>query len=215
MRPVVDSLYGALARGDTAALRQRMADELVWTDGVTGAEVTKPQVLAIVAGRPRGAVPRTEMDSVRVQMLGDVAFVNFRRVDHRALGGVALPTRWRVLDAFARREGRWQLVRHTQTWLVAPVPPFAGLDSAALQPFVGRYEAAPGYVDDVHWEGGHLVATITGYPPGARLVPVAETVFSPDGVGALIAFERDATGRVIGYVQGYPDGRVLRRRKLR
>jgi hypothetical protein len=45
-------------------------------------------------------------------------------------------------------------------------------------------------------------------------VPVSATVFSPDGTGALIAFEREATGRVVGYVQGYPDGRVMRRRKL-
>jgi len=213
-RPLLDSLYGALARGDTTALRRQLGDELVWTDGVSGAEFTKAQVLAIIGARPPGAAPRTEIDSVRVQTVGDVVFVSARRVDHRSLGGVDLPTRWRVLDAFARRMGGWQLVRHTQTWLVAPVQPAAGLDSAALQAFVGRYEVAPGYVDDVHWEGGHLVATITGYPPGARLVPVSGTVFSPEGTGALIAFERDATGRVIGYVQGYPDGRVLRRRKL-
>ena len=213
-RPLLDSLYGALARGDTTALRRQLGDELVWTDGVSGAEVTKAQVLAIIGGRPPGAARRTEIDSVRVQTVGDVVFVSARRVDHRLLGGVDLPTRWRVLDAFARRMGGWQLVRHTQTWLVAPVRPAAGLDSAALQAFVGRYEVAPGYVDDVHWEGGHLVATITGYPPGARLIPVSGTVFSPEGTGALIAFERDATGRVIGYVQGYPDGRVLRRRKL-
>jgi hypothetical protein len=69
-------------------------------------------------------------------------------------------------------------------------------------------------VDEVHWEGGHLVATVTGAPAGARLVPVSGTVFSPDGTGALIAFERDAAGRVTGYVQGYPDGRVNRRRRL-
>lgn len=179
---------------------------------MNGGEVTKPQLLAL-AGQSQGPAPRFEVDSVRAEVVGGVALVSFRRVDRRALGGVEFPTRWRVLDVLAARGGRWQLVRHTQTWLVAPVRPVS-LDSAALQAFVGRYQAAPGYVDDVHWEGGHLVATITGYPPGARLVPVSGTVFSPEGVGALIAFERDATGRVIGYVQGYPDGRVLRRPKV-
>ena len=211
---LVDSLYRALARSDTATLNRRLADQLVWTDGVTGGELTKAQVLAIVGSRPPGAGPHTEIDSVRAQSVGDVVFVSARRVDHRSLGGADLPTRWRVLDAFALRPGGWQLVRHSQTWLVAPVRPAQDVDSAALQAFVGRYEVAPGYVDDVHWVEGHLVATITGYPPGARLVPVSGTVFSPDGTGALIAFERDASGRVVGYVQGYPDGRVLRRRKL-
>jgi hypothetical protein len=88
------------------------------------------------------------------------------------------------------------------------------LDSASQQPFVGRYDVAPGIVDSVHWTRGYLVATLSGQTSGARLVPVSSTVFSPDGVGALIAFERGADGAVVGYVQGYPDGRVVRRRKL-
>lgn len=217
-RPVLDSVYGAIARGDSAALRPWLADNLVWTDGGSGAEVGKAQRLA-ASGRPSAIVPRFDVDSVRAQRTGEVALVSFRRVDRRTLGtydtlGTYESTaRWRVLDVFAWRGGRWQLVRHTQTWLVAPVTPLA-LDSAVQQAFVGRYAVAPGVVDSVHWTGGALWATITGFPPGARLVPVGASAFSPDGTGALIAFERDAAGRVTGYVQGYPDGRVLRRPKL-
>jgi hypothetical protein len=218
MRPVLDGLYDAVGRADTAALRPRLAAELVWTDGVTGADVSRDRLLAVLGARGPGAAARTERDSLDVRAVGGVAFVGYRRTDRRAVGGVELPTRWRVTDAFLWRDGRWQLVRHSRTWLVAPVAAAAGVDSAALQAFVGRYEVAPGYVDDVHWEGGHLVATLTGGGAapraGARLVPVSATVFSPDGTGALIAFERDAAGRVTGYVQGYPDGRVNRRRKL-
>lgn len=214
VREAFDSLYAALGRGDTAVLRTRLGEELVWTDGVTGRDVSKAQVLALIAGRPAGTAPRTALDSIEVRLVGNVAFLGARRVDRRSLAGVDLTTQWRVMDAFIRRPTGWQLIRHAQTWLVTPVTPVAGLDSASFQPFVGRYEVAPGYVDDVHWERGHLVATVTGYPPGARLVPVSASVFSPEGVGALIALERDAAGVVIGYVQGFPDGRVLRRRKL-
>src|SRR5206468_11380276 len=87
-------------------------------------------------------------------------------------------------------------------------------DWPALRPLVCRCESGPGDVDDVHWEAGALVATASGQTTGARLVPVSATAFSPDGVGALIVFERDATGRVIGYVQGYANGRVVRARRL-
>lgn len=211
-RPVLDSLYGAAARGDSAALRPWLADDLVWVVGPTGAPATKAQILA-ASGRPPALPTQFEVDPVRVQRIGDVALVASRRTDRRTLGGYTSVATWRVLDVFAPRTGRWHLVHHTQTWLVAPVTPVA-LDSAAQQAFVGRYAVAPGIVDSVHWTGGTLWATITGFPPGARLVPVGASVFSPDGTGALIAFERDAVGRVTGYVQGYPDGRVLRRRKL-
>jgi ketosteroid isomerase-like protein len=211
-RSAIDSLYGAIASGDSAALGRRLADDLVWLVGASGVEVTKAQLLA-AASRVQEPAVHFDVDSLRVQSVGNVALVSFRRVDRRSLGGVNFPAAWLVLDVFAQRAGRWQLVRHVQTWAVAPVQPVT-VDSAALQAFVGRYSVAPGYVDDVHWEGGHLVATISGYPPGGRLVPVSGSVFSPDGVGALIAFERDASGRVIGYVQGYPDGHVVRRPKL-
>lgn len=58
------------------------------------------------------------------------------------------------------------------------------------------------------------MATPTDQKQGGHLVPVSETAFVPDGVGELLIFERDATGRVIGYIQGYPDGRVLRARRI-
>ena len=205
VRATLGGMYEALVSADTAALRYWLADDLVWTDGVSGADVTKDQVLAILGGRRMdGLPPRTERDSIRV----DARRRGVRPLPPRRSPTVRrrrLPDPLARFDAFVERDGRWQLVRHTQTWLVEPVAAVA-LDSAAQQAFVGRYEVAPGYVDDVHWAGGHLVAMLTGYPPGATLVPVGASVFSPDGTGALIAFERDATGRVIGYVQGYPDG---------
>lgn len=208
----LDSVYAAIARGDSARLRPWLADDLVWTDGTSGAEVGKARRLA-ASGRPPAVAPRITLDSVRTQRVGALTFVSARRVDRRTLGDYESTARWRVLAVFARRSGRWQLLRHTQTWLVAPAVPVP-LDSAAQQAFVGRYAVTPGVVDSVHWTGGGLVATITGFPPGARLVPVSATVFSPDGTGALLAFERDAAGRVVGYVQGFPDGRVLRRARL-
>lgn len=218
LRPALDSLYGALARGDSAALRRWLADDLTWLDPGSGREVGKAQLLA-AAGGARGPAATYDVDSVRVRTVAGapgLALLGYRRVDRRRVGGYESTARWRAADLFAWRGGRWQLVRHARSWLPAPVAAAAvvPLDSAALAAFVGRYAVAPGLVDDVHWEGGHLVATITGFPPGARLVPVGATVFSPDGTGALLAFERDAAGRVTGYVQGFPDGRVLRRPRL-
>jgi hypothetical protein len=88
------------------------------------------------------------------------------------------------------------------------------LDSITLSAFVGRYEIGPGSVDDVHWEGTHLVAMSTTESQGATLVPVSESTFRPDGIAPLMVFERDATGRVVGYVQGSPGGVVRRARRM-
>jgi hypothetical protein len=207
-RARVDSVYAAVVRADTTALGRWLSPVLKWSTN-SSAQATREQILG-VAARLQNPAPRFDVDSVEVQRINDVALVGYRRVDRRELGGVEFPATWRVLDVFVQRRGRWQILRHTQMWLVSPVQPVA-LDSAAMQAFVGRYRVAPGYVDDVHWDHGHLVATVSGFPPGARLIPVGSSTFSPDGIGALIAFERDANGRVTGYVQGYPDGRIVRR----
>jgi hypothetical protein len=46
------------------------------------------------------------------------------------------------------------------------------------------------------------------------LVPVSENAFIPDGIATLIVFERDGSGRVVGYVQGAPDGTVRRAHRI-
>jgi len=211
-RQLLVAQYADIAHGDTTELRKGLADDLIWVIGTSGTEVTKSQFLAAV-GQLQVPAPRFDVDSIHVQRIGDVALVGYRRADHRAVGALEVTALTRALDVFVRRRGEWRLERHTQTWLVVPATPVA-LDSAARQAFVGRYQIGPGYVDDVHWEGDQLVATASGQGTGATLVPVSSSAFSPDGVGALMMFERDATGRVLGYVQGYPDGRVVRAARL-
>jgi hypothetical protein len=123
----------------------------------------------------------------------------------------------RVNAVFVMRDGRWQLVRHSQAWVVRP-PDTTSADSVALAPFVGLYQRAKKYVDEVHFVDGHLVlrsmldARLGA--PGARLYPVSTNTFSPDRSAPMIVFERDATGRVTGYVQQQPDGAIARTRRL-
>lgn len=206
------AIYRAIARGDTSALRPYLADDLLWIVAATGDVITKRQLLSAAAPVQTPA-PRFDVDSVSSHPLGTTTAVEYIRSDHRRLGSEELVTRWRASAIFISRGNARQLVRHTLSWIAAPVISIA-LDSTTLQAYVGRYQIAPGYVDDVHWENHGLVATASGQPAGARLVPVSGSAFSPDGLGALIVFERDVTGRVLGYVQGYPDGRVIRASRL-
>jgi hypothetical protein len=206
------AIYRAIARGDTSALRPYLADDLLWIVGATGDAIAKRQLLS-AAAHAQTPAPRFDVDSVSSHPLGTTTAVEYIRSDHRRLGSEELVTRWRASAIFISRGNARQLVRHTLSWIAAPVIPIT-LDSTTLQAYVGRYQIAPGYVDDVHWENHGLVATASGQPAGARLVPVSGSAFSPDGLGALIVFERDAMGRVLGYVQGYPDGRVIRASRL-
>jgi hypothetical protein len=205
--------YTAIAAADTASLAPMLAEDLIWIIGPSGESVTKSQFLAAV-GRRQTPSPRFEVDSLHVRQAGSAVIADYRRRDTRQLGGYKLTTRSRVIDVFAESGNRRRLVAHSQTWLVSPARSI-GADSASAGAFVGRYRIGPGYIDNVHWESGHLVATASGQSVGAVLVPVSTSAFSPDGIGALIVFERDGSGRVTGYVQGLPDGQIVRAVRMR
>jgi ketosteroid isomerase-like protein len=208
---LLTSEYTAIANGDTARLSARLADDLAWV-GWSGNPSTKAQLLA-GAAHVQTPIPRFEIDSLHVTLIAGVAIAEYRRIDHRDLGAYRTRTTNRVLDIFRKQNDSWLLARHTQTWIVSSPPPVK-LDSATLDAFVGRYQIGPGYVDDVHWHDGHLVAQSSVESDGATLVPVSNTAFSPDGIAPIIVFERNAAGDVTGYVQQIPDGRVIRARRL-
>ena len=209
-RRVLSRLYSAIVKGDSRGASSLIADDLIWVIGADGSILKKPQLVA-AASHPSPV--RFEIDSLRAHRYGTTLVADYVRHDHWPLGSSEFITSWRALAVIVQRDGGSRLVRHTLSWLARPVQPIA-LDSTALQPFVGKYQIAPGYVDDVHWEAGHLVATASGQAVGAQLIPVSLSAFSPDGIGAIITFERDAAGNVVDYVQAYPDGRVIRALRL-
>lgn len=211
-RDVITARNAAMAQGDTAAVHRGITDDMEWVVGATGTVLGVSQFLAALShvSNPR---PEWTVDSVHARDLGGVATVTYRRLDRRR-GGHFETSNWtRALEVYVRRGGHWVLVQHSHTWIVQSPPPIA-MDSTALAAFVGRYEIGGDVVDNVHFEGSHLVATLSGQTEGGVLLPVSESAFSPDGIAPLIVFERDASGRVIGYVQGGPDGNVRRARRI-
>jgi hypothetical protein len=209
-RRLLSTLYSAISNGDSTSARGLVADDLVWVVGANGAVITKSRLLS-AASAPSPV--HFEIDSLRTRQYGAIVVADYVRRDHRPLGSSEFVTCWRAVAVILRRDGGSRIVHHTLSWLARPVQPIA-VDSSALQRFVGRYQIAPGYVDNVHWESGHLVATASGQAAGARLVAVSVNSFSPDGVGAVITFERDAAGLIVDYVQAYPDGRIVRASRL-
>ena len=222
-RERIVAMNTALARADTAEARRYFADDLVWWLGAFGQSLGKGELLRL-AGTPQDPRPEFVVDSVRVRPFGDVAVVEYQRTDHRRVGGFEFPTVWGVSEIYVRHGGEWLLAQHAMWAVHLPAATGIPMDSASMAAFVGRYEIHPDYIDSVHFEGRALVAMAVGqvspgvwraFTPGGQLVPVAPDAFVPDGVGSLIVFERDSRGRVIDYVQGYPNGFVSHARRLR
>lgn len=209
--------FDAIARADTSALSRLLSDSLHWFSPSSGAVYTKAQLVG-AAGRLPAAVSLVyDVDSVRVWTDGPVATAEYRLTDSRTFAAHTNTFTSRGVGVFAWESGAWRLRQHAQTW-VPRSPTIIGMDTLALRAFVGRYDRGEGFIDEVHLQAGGLMATSSAEKAmgaaGAHLLPVSENAFSPEGVAPLIVFERDAVGRVTGYVQQQPDGVVARARRL-
>ncbi len=213
----IHNVYLSISRADTVALRALLSGDLRWVLLSSGAVATKQQLLSAASHPIPGIRLEYQMDSVRTWQRGDVSTVDYALTTRRTFRAYQTVFTSRASDTFIREKGRWQLFRHTQTWLVHP-PETMSLDSLQLAQFVGRYDRGNGYIDDVHFKEGYLVAQSTYEAlmgsPGAHLYPVSRNTFSPERSAPMIAFERDEGGWVTGYVQQQPDGTIARAPRL-
>lgn len=213
----VRATFEAIAHADTATLAGLLSDSLRWISPTSGAVIGKAQLLGAAARMPAAVAIRYSLDSVRIWREGSVATAEYRLSDSRTFASQTNTFTSRGLDLFSLEGGSWRLRQHVQTW-VPRRPAIIALDTAALRAFVGRYDRGNGFIDDVHLEPSGLMATSSAEKrmgaPGAHLLPVSENAFSPEGSAPLIVFERDAAGRVTGYVQQQPDGVVAQARRL-
>jgi hypothetical protein len=215
-------IFAAIASGDTALLHARVADGLRWVSGTSGGVIGKDRLLAAAARTSSTVSLSYRVDSLQTWQHGDIATAEYRLTDRRTFREYMPTFISRASDVYVRRgvgsePRRWELMRHTQTWIVR-APDTTSMDVLALRDFVGRYDRGAGYIDDVHLVNGYLVApstleTLLG-APGAHLWPVSSSTFSPEGSAPMIVFERDGSGRVTGYVQQAPDGPITRARRL-
>ena len=213
----VVTMFQAISRADTATLRTVLGDDLRWVLAASGTVADRAQLLAAAAAVVPTASSEYIVDSVHTWRDGAVAVADYRLTNARAFHEYRQVLVSRATDVFTLRNDHWLLVRHTTTWIVHS-PLLSDIDSTRGAAFVGHYDKGGGFVDDVHFQDGHLVAQSTLEKliglPGATLRRVSEDTFSPDGIAPMIVFERDATGRVVGYVQQSPDGPIARARRV-
>jgi len=211
------AIYTAIAQADTAALRPLLGDDLRWVLRTSGAVAGKAQLLTAASHALPSVSLQYEVDSLRTWQQGDFATAEYRLIDRRTFHEYQNVFVCRASDVYVRRDGRWELIRHTQAWIVHP-PDTIATNPNTLAQFVGRYDRGAGFIDDVHFVDDYLVAQSTLEAlvgaPGAHLLQVSADTFSPGGVAPMTVFERDTAGRVVGYVQQQSDGTIARARRL-
>ena len=80
-------------------------------------------------------------------------------------------------------------------------PPHVALPAAALDQYVGSYSLTPEVTYTIRRDGDGLVGQRTGRKPETLRPEVADYFFVPGQPRLRKVFQRDATGRIAGFVE--------------
>ncbi len=107
--------FAAMIEADVELLRPLLADELVYTH-TTGRVETKLEFLSALSAGTL-AYESIRLRGVEVRVYGEAAVATGESEMRVRMGGEALAFTIRFLEAYVRRDGRWQLVAWQSTRL--------------------------------------------------------------------------------------------------
>lgn len=183
-------------KGDAATLGRYLDPAVVFTNE-TGEKVTRQQI--VESALPATGQPRIEVTDWTLVPQGDVASATFVDVLTQKLGDQTLVYRYHSTEVWAKRPDGWKMIA-SQTMVVPEDPPSIRLPAAQLDDYVGLYQTGPDLTVQIIRTGEELESRINGGAPRSLKVELRDVLFTPGTAPGRRLFQRDAAGRVTGYI---------------
>jgi hypothetical protein len=198
LRAKDQALLDAIAPGDRKPWDAALAPDAIYVDE-SGAIMHRAEFLEQLVPLPAGASGELKIATYSAQVDGDLALVIHADDEEENYHGQLLKAQYLTTETWRRDAGDWKLYL-VHTYAVLKDPPAVSLPAAQMQEYAGRYSAAPdlGYV--IRWDGQQL----TGGREGRELKPVQvevrDVLFVPGQPRIRKVFQRDANGKITGFV---------------
>jgi hypothetical protein len=169
---------------------------------------------AVIAGRKAEHYPDSSawLEPPSVRFIGETALVTGKALETEKYPGGTMFTTYRLTILYAKEQGEWMAQASQVTVLLKNYAKGIKMTPTALAPFAGRYEWAPGLIENLSVNGSRLMTTFEGETEPEIFVSANATTLADDT--AVGTFYRDATGKVAGYVYRRCDGQAIRIPKL-
>ena len=182
--------------GDAATLARYLDPDVVFTNE-DGAKVTK--TLIVNGASPSAGQPHIQVTEWALVPQGNVATATFIDVLTQTSGDRQLVYRYHSTEVWAKRQDGWKMIA-SQTMVVPQDPPEMALPSAQLDEYVGRYEAGPTLKIEIVRTGGSLASRLNDGTLRPLKVELRDVLFTPGTAPGRRLFQRDADGRITGYI---------------
>jgi hypothetical protein len=193
------ALLDAIAPGDRKVWDQALAPDSVYVDE-NGTIMDRADYLKQLEPLPAGASGSLRIASYSAHIDGDLAAVIHTDDEDENYHGQMLHARYLTTETWRREGGDWKL-HLIHTYAILNDPPAIALPADFLQQYAGRYIATgTDLVYILQWDGKQLL----GGREGKKMTPLAaevrDVLFIPGQPRNRKIFQRDAAGRITGFV---------------
>lgn len=192
------ALLDAVTSGHRKVWDAVLAPDAVYVDE-SGAIMHRAEFLEQITPLPAGISGKLMIASYSAQLDGDVALVIHTDDEEETFHGQVLHAQYLSTETWQRNGGDWKLYL-VHTYAVLKDPPSISLPAAQMQEYAGRYSESPALTYVIRWDGKQL----TGGREGRELKPlqaeVRDVLFVPGQPRIRKIFQRDANGKITGFV---------------
>jgi len=192
------ALLDAVAPGDRKVWEDALAPDAVYVDEA-GAVMNRAQFLEQLTPLPAGASGSLHITSYTARIMGDLATVIHVDDEQEIYHGQALSAQYLTTETWRRDDGGWKLYL-IHAYAVPKDPPAITLPIKELEQYIGRYAAAPDLVYVIKWDGQQLVGGRKGGTMKPLDVEARDVLFVPGQPRIRKIFQRNAKGKITGFV---------------
>ena len=192
------ALLDAYAPGDAKVWDAALAAYAVYVDE-NGEVMSRADFLKQLTPLPAGSSGTITISAYSASQAGDVVIVVHTDDEQELYHGQHLTAQYLTTETWQRQEGSWKLLM-VHVYSVLKEPKSVSLTSSELDAYTGRYSAAPELTYTIRREGDHLVGERAGRPATPLKAEVRDVFFVSGQLRTRKIFDRDSTGRVVGFV---------------
>jgi Domain of unknown function (DUF4440) len=198
LRARTEQLLDAITRGDPSVWEQALDPQARVIDE-QGEVLDRKAMVASIRPLPPGVSGSLRPVDFQATVVGDTAITTYIADEDETFHGARIHSRYRMGETWVRREGTWRLLG-LQVLALRTDPPALPTTTEQRRPYCGRYTLGDlVYLIRCETDG------LTGGSPGKSAKPLRletpEVFFVPGEPRTRRIFQRDATGRITGFLE--------------
>ena len=191
-------LLDAIGQGNRAVWEGELDDRAHVVDE-SGEVLDKKAMVASLRPLPPGVSGTLQATGYQAVVHGDTAVATYVAEEDETFHGARIHSRYRMSETWVKREGEWRLLA-AQVLALRSDPPARPTTAEQRRPYCGRYA-----LGDLTWVVQCEAGGLTGGPPGRRPkrleLESPDVFFVPGEPRTRRIFQRDAAGRINGFVE--------------